>query len=152
MFDSLHDFIIEAKTVTYVGSGEKMLSSRTGSHDLGHERSPFCYRDSYFGGTDFVGQEVVWHKDEPVWAMNYFGRIFRDDLMTGADGAKLIRQALTAMYSEGRFLGGFAFDSGDFAYRDASGGDFRNFTGIETISVRGAPAYQLDYHGGLIRP
>ena len=38
---------------------------------------PFAYLDSYFGGTDFIGQEVVYFEGQPTWAMNYYGYIVR---------------------------------------------------------------------------
>ncbi|ASY62409.1 hypothetical protein SJ05684_c09500 [Sinorhizobium sojae CCBAU 05684] len=37
-----------------------------GSHDLAHERGSWRYLYSYFGGTDFAGQETVWHDGEPI--------------------------------------------------------------------------------------
>jgi hypothetical protein len=37
------------------------------------EGDDWLYRDSYFGGTNFFGQETVWLRGEPVWAENYYG-------------------------------------------------------------------------------
>ena len=150
--DGLEDFIVRAKAATCIGNGAVAEASRPSSHDLTFADGDWLYRDSYFGGTDFIGQEVVWHHGTPVWAMNYYGFIFRDDLMTGADGGRVIKAALSAMYAEGRFLGGFRHAQGQFTYDDESSGTYRSFRGVEQISVRGEPAYRLDYHGGLIRP
>ena len=86
--DALEDFIIRAKAATYAGDGAPAVSCRPGSHDLSFEDGDFHYLDSYFGGTDFSGQEVVWQDGRPVWAMGYHGRVLRDDLITGAE-AKL---------------------------------------------------------------
>lgn len=72
---ALNSFIVEAKANTYVGGGSPAPACRTGSRDIGYQRGTWRYLDSYFGGTDFAGQEVVWLESEPVWAMNYFGRI-----------------------------------------------------------------------------
>lgn len=69
--EELERFIVRAKLATYVGGGPKAASSRTGSHDLVFDESKWSYRDSYFGGTDFLGQETVWLAGEPAWAMNY---------------------------------------------------------------------------------
>ena len=150
--DGLEAFIVAAKAACYVGAGQKGAPSRQGAFDLTHEAGDFAYRDSYFGGTDFVGQEVVWHRGTPVWAMNYYGRILRGDLIDGARGAAVIRAALSAMYAQGRFLGGFAWVHDGYDYTDASTGTFRDFTGVETIHKDGALAYRLDYHGGMIVP
>ena len=69
--EELNAVIVKAKTATYVGGGGKAPACRTGSHDLAWSEGEWRYLDSYFGGTDFLGQEVVWRGSEPVWAMNY---------------------------------------------------------------------------------
>lgn len=150
--DGLEAFIVRAKAKTYVGNGAPRSSSRTGGHDIGYEEGDWAYLDSYFGGTDFLGQETVWHKGEPVWAMNYYGRIVVPDRTDAATAGRIIKQALSALYAEGRFLGGFKFVAGPHIYIDESAGDFRSFTGHEIISMGGAEVYRLDYHGGLVKP
>jgi hypothetical protein len=77
----LEAFVVRAKSATYVGSGLRAQPSRLGSHDLTFASDQWRYRDSYFGGTDFLGQEAVWFRDEPVWAENYYGYILRPDLI-----------------------------------------------------------------------
>jgi hypothetical protein len=54
----LEAFVVRAKGSTYVGSGSTAESSRLGSHDLAFHSDEWLYRDSYFGGTDFLGQET----------------------------------------------------------------------------------------------
>jgi hypothetical protein len=150
--DELNSFVVRAKTVTYVGNGRRAEPSRVGAHDLVFEDGAWGYRDSYFGGTDFIGQETVWHDGVPVWAMNYYGYITRPDLIDGQRGGDTIKGALTAMYATGRFLGGWEWSGPHGAYRDGSTGDVAHFAGRETITVNGVEAYALDYHGGLIKP
>ena len=69
----LEAFVVRAKGSTYMGSGSTAESSRLGAHDLAFHSDEWLYRDSYFGGTDFLGQETVWFRAEPVWAENYYG-------------------------------------------------------------------------------
>jgi hypothetical protein len=147
----LERFILEAKCATYVGDGERGDSSRLGSRDLLYERGVWLYRDSYFGGSDFIGQEIVWLGLQPVWAMNYAGFILRDDLIDAAGAGATVKAALSTLYAEGRFLGGFAWEGPHGCYADASRGDVGRFTGRESIAVAGVEAYALDYAGGLIR-
>ena len=104
---ALDRFIVMAKRRTYVGDGIKAVASRTGAHDLIFADGDWSYRDSYFGGTDFLGQETVWLRDDPVWAMNYYGYILRPELIDASRAGATIKAALSAMYAEGRFLGGF---------------------------------------------
>ena len=147
----LESFIVKAKATTYVGSGEESPSCRPASHDLHFRAGDFLYLDSYFGGADFIGEEVVYYKDAPVWAMNYYGRILEPDLLEAAEAGLIIKQSLSAMYKEGRFLGGFEHDTGDGVYVDTSAGDVASFTGQEWITREGVRVYELIYHGGLIK-
>ena len=148
---SLHDFIIRAKAATYVGSGAHGASSRPGSHDLHFAEGDWLYIDSYFGGTDFIGEEAVFHSGKPVWAMNYYGYILRPELITAAQAGQVIKASLARMYAEGRFLGGFHYSDGNFTYVDTSEGVFEHFHGKEWIEREGVVAYELVYHGGLVK-
>lgn len=148
----LNQFIVQAKSATYVGGGETADPSRMGSHDLKFQQGLFSYLDSYFGGTDFIGQEVVYHANEPIWAMNYHGRILRREAITAAEAGQVIKASLSRMYQEGRFLGGFEFAVDDCIYTDTSQGGLDAFTGREWITRSDVKVYELVYHGGLIKP
>jgi Domain of unknown function (DUF5680) len=148
----LEVFVVAAKSETYVGSGSPADSSRLGAHDLTFAADEWLYRDSYFGGTDFLGQETVWLRAEPVWAENYYGYILRPDLIDATQAGATIKAALSAMYQEGRFLGGFDWAGPHGHYQDHSSGDVSHFHGREVILVAGVEAYALDYCGGLIKP
>jgi hypothetical protein len=147
----LQSFIVRAKAATYVGSGAKIPSCRPVSHDLNYVDGDWTYLDSYFGGTDFIGEEAVWYAGKPVWAMNYYGYILKAELITPEQAGHMIKASLSRMYTEGRFLGGFQYGEGDFTYFDSSEGEFTHFTGREWIERDGIKAYELVYHGGLIK-
>jgi len=148
--EQLHNFIVRAKQVTYVGSGRKLLPYRLGSHDLQFIEGDWAYHDSYLGENDFIGEEAVYSKNTAVWAENYYGRILMPDKITSAEAGVMLKISLTRMYAEGRFLGGFVHTEGDLTYVDASEGDFTYFTGREYIRRGGEVVYELVYHGGLI--
>lgn len=149
--DELAAFIVRAKAATYVGDGQHVTPCRSGSHDLRFSNGKWAYLDSYFGGTDFIGEEVVYFAGKPVWAMNYYGRILRDDLLTAAQAGQMIKTSLSLMYREGRFLGGFEHMENDLTYVDSSEGSTDSFRGRELIRRAEEIAYELVYHGGLIR-
>jgi hypothetical protein len=149
--EQLRAFIIKAKAATYVGGGAKGPSSRPASHDLEFQDGPFHYLDSYFGGSDFLGQEVVYHEGQPIWAMNYYGRILEPTMIAAAEAGHIIQESLARMYEEGRFLGGFEHTIGRGTYTDTSKGDVSSFTGTEWITRDSVRVYELVYHGGLIR-
>jgi len=150
--EQLNNFIVRAKAATYVGDGAKITPCRPGSHDLKFEDGDFAYLDSYFGGADFLGQEVVYYRGEPVWAMNYYGRILEPERIKADEAGQVIKQSLSAMYQEGRFLGGFEYVTQNGTYVDTSEGEATSFAGREWIMRENNTVYELVYHGGLIRP
>src|SRR3990172_9144213 len=98
--NTLHDFIVRAKRAAYVGSGQKLLPYRLGSHDLQFIEGDWAYHDSYLGESDFSGQEAVYHRQKVIWVMNYFGRILNPARLTSAQAGELIKTSLSKMYAE----------------------------------------------------
>ena len=147
----LNAFIVRAKAATYVGDGEQVTPCRLGSHDLRFSDGDWTYHDSYFGGADFIGEEVVYFAEKPVWAMNYYGRILRDELLSAAEAGQMIKASLSRMYQQGRFLGGFEHTENNLTYVDTSEGEADSFRGRELIRRGEEVAYELVYHGGIIR-
>lgn len=148
--DRLHDFILAAKSATYIGGGEPVHSCRPQSHDLAFSQGAFSYLDSYFGGSDFIGQEIVYENEIPVWAMNYYGVIRQPDKINGPETGAMIKASLSQMYATGRFLGGWEHRKGNLTYYDTSLGDLSYFSGREWIEKEDELVYELVYHGGLI--
>lgn len=145
------NFILLAKQATYVGGGRMLLPYRLGSHDLQFFKDDWAYHDSYFGESDFMGEEIVYHHGKVVWGMNYFGRILSLEKITPAQAGSVIQQSLSTMYQSGQFLGGFQHRVGEYIYADTNDGDVLFFTGKEMISLNREIVYQLVYHGGLIK-
>jgi len=149
--EALNNFIVRAKAATYAGSGAHSLSYRPGSMDLQFQDGAFAYLDSYFGGSDFLGQEVVYYTNQPVWVMNYYGYILRPDKISGTDAGRVIKASLSQLYKEGRFLGGFEHRVDNYFYVDTNAGDISRFTGKEWIADQDLRVYELVYHGGLVK-
>jgi hypothetical protein len=148
--ERLEAFIIKAKAATYAGNGMRVEPTRPGSIDLSYEEGDLFYRDSYFGSGDFIGEEVVWFLGEPIWAMNYYGYILVPEELSAEESGKVIKESLTALYSEGRFLSGFKHQTTLGLYIDTNEGDVSNFHGMEWTERGGRRLYELRYHGGLI--
>jgi hypothetical protein len=149
--DEMNAVIVRAKAATYVGGGTRSDPCRVGSHDIAWAEGEWRYLDSYFGGTDFLGQEVLWHRHKPIWAMNYYGYVLRSDLIDAGRAGATIKAALSALYGEGRFLGGFEWEGAHGRYVDTNRGGPEQFRGREVILVEGVEAYALDYFGGLVK-
>ncbi len=150
----LQNFLIEAKKETYAnGTVEKAKSTRRGSSDYEYKNDKYSYHDTYFGGTDFQGQEVVYQQeDTPIWGMIYYGRTLDESLSEEAmDNA--LRPALMRVGEDDTIpvRGPKEFENQGYKYTFEVTGDLTNFEGEETIEKEGKKIYTLKCHGGRIR-
>lgn len=147
------DFLIEAKRNTYAVGDAPTGSCRKGSKDLGYAKGEYEYLDSYFGGIDFLGGEVVYSKGRPVWGMNYYGRSVigvNADGGIDADFGEILHAALMQPPREAPYRGPRSFKKGDCEYRCSWEGALEDFRGDEEIMYKGARIYFLRFHGGSI--
>lgn len=150
----LQNFLIEAKKETYAnGTVEKAKSTRRGSSDYEYKNDKYSYHDTYFGGTDFQGQEVVYQQDDtPIWGMIYYGRTLDESLSEEAmDNA--LRPALMQVGEDDTIpvRGPKEFENQGYKYTFEVTGDLTNFEGEETIEKEGKKIYTLKCYGGRIR-
>ena len=149
---ALHEFVVKAKANSYVSRAPKCLPSRLGSQDIQFQDGQYHYLDSYYGGTDFIGQEVVVHEATPIWAMNYYGRIIEPSIYDSERAGNVIIESLSKLYKSGTFLGNSSNDTEWGTYVDTNEGDVTCFSGYEWIEWHETKVFELKYHGGLIRP
>lgn len=150
----IRDFLIEAKKSTYAkGTAEKIESNRLGSKDYEYKKGNMLYHDTYFGGTNFIGEEVVYIDNKIYWAMNYYGVTLDENLGEEAmDNA--LRPALMQVGISENIIpvrGPREYKNGDFKYTFEVSGDLTNFSGIETIYKNDKKIYELKCNGGLIK-
>lgn len=150
----LHNFLIEAKKETYANENvEKVKSTRRGSHDYEYTKDNWTYHDTYFGGTDFQGQEVVYRQDDtPIWGMIYYGKTLDESLSEEAMD-KALRPALMQVGQDDVIpvRGPKEFENQGYQYTFKVTGDLTSFEGEETIEKEGNKVYTLKCHGGIIR-
>lgn len=152
--DKLIDFLVKAKKQTYAnGNVKKVESSRLNSSDYEYTDGKMTYHDTYFGGTDFIGEEVVYDERQiPIWAMNYHGITLDDDLSEAAvDNA--LRPALMKVGEDDvlPLRGPKEFVNGEYKYTFEVTGDLDKFEGEESIVRGNEKVYSLLCHGGKIR-
>jgi hypothetical protein len=71
---ALAEFLVEAHRKTYADkSAAKAPSTRLQSFDYRFGRDDLVYHDTYFGMCDYIGEEIIYRRDVPVWGMNYYG-------------------------------------------------------------------------------
>lgn len=140
------DFLIRAKQQTYAGKGNESESTRPCSHDLHYSEGDFLYIDTYLGGEAFSGEEVVWLKGKPIYAMNYCGRVVGDNF-----SGDFLKAALLAVPHEMPFRGPRVFQENDYIYRCSVDGEMNWFQGYEEIYFLNTKIYECFFHGGFIR-
>lgn len=155
MNNKLYNFLIEAKKQTYANENvEKVSPSRKGSHDYHYQNNEMIYHDTYFGGTKFMGEEVVYCNDEtPIWGMNYYG-ITLDETLSEESMDKALRPALMLVGEDKDVIpvrGPRNYQNGEYEYNFSVSGDLDCFEGKETIHKGKTKVYELKCHGGIIK-
>lgn len=145
--NSIVAFILLAKKNTYAAADNKTTSSRLNSHDYCFEnKDGYTYYDSYLGGECFAGEEAVWLHKDPVWSMNYAGRVIGENF-----SGDFLKEALMAVPKEQPFRGPEIYSKGDYHYHCKVDGEFIWFRGYEEIFYTDEKIYECYFHGGVIR-
>lgn len=145
-------FLKEANKATYANKdAPKAKSARLNSEDYHFEKGNLTYHDTYFGGRDFIGSEIVYENEKPAWGENYFGFIL-DEKLGEQEVYEFLRKALMSEYDDVMPVRGPAhFADGDKEYSFKVDGDLKNFSGVEEILFSGRVVYRCFVHGGIIK-
>src|SRR5215831_1218570 len=148
-------FLVNAKRQTYAAQGDDatVIPLVPGSRQLEYQEGALLYRDIYFGGAYFVGQETVYEGPTPVWAMGYAGGVIPSSIASRDVGPiyEFLRAALRHVTPERPYRGPSQWREGAYVYTDEAQGDVERFWGVETITQEAQVVYQLRYSGGLLR-
>lgn len=145
MNNDIISFLIKAKKSTYAGKGAETSPSRPRSHDLVYNEDKMTYYDTYLGGDKFVGEEALWVSGEPIWSMNYAGRVTGENF-----SGDFLKAALLNVPYDKPFRGPERYEENGYEYRCSVNGGFEWFQGYETISFNGKEIYECYFHGGKI--
>jgi len=144
---SIISFLCRAKKKTYAAKkGFEKKSCRPASHDLTYQEEDYSYLDSYFGGECFTGEEVLYIKNAPLWAMNYSGRVLSDHFL-----GDFLKESLSAVEEDIPYRGPALYSRGDYTYLFRVEGHFSWFQGQEEIFYGQEKVYQCHVHGGMIK-
>lgn len=152
--NELKKFLIEAKKQTYANANvKKSASSRLNSNDYEYQNRNMTYHDTYFGGTKFIGEEIVYVDNKTFWGMNYYGVTIDESLGEEAmDNA--LRPALMMVGDDEDIIpvrGPKQFINGDYKYTFQVNGSLENFIGTETVYKDNIKIFELKCCGGLIK-
>lgn len=152
--NKIKDFLIEAKKQTYANNlGERMASTRLNSKDYEYKKDNMIYHDTYFGGTRFIGEEVVYIDNKTYWAMNYYG-VTLDETLGEETMDNALRPALMLVGNDVNIIpvrGPKEFINGEYKYTFKVEGDLNCFYGVETVYKNDVKMYELKCSGGLIK-
>jgi len=150
--EKLTQFLNEASKSTYANKdAPKVASSRLRSEDYHFEKDGLIYHDTYFGGRDFIGGEIIYKNDIPIWGANYFGFIL-DDEVEEKEVYDFLRKALMQEYDDViPVRGPSSFSVNDKKYRFSADGDLENFSGKEEILFNEKVVYRCLVHGGMVK-
>lgn len=152
--NDVNQFLIEAKKQTYANANvEKVSSSRYESKDYEYKKENMIYHDTYFGGTNFIGEEVIYLDNKIYWAMNYYGVTLDETLEEEAMDSAL-RPALMLVGEDKSVIpvrGPKEFINGEYKYNFEVEGNLDYFSGIEIIYKNDKKIYELRCNGGLIK-
>lgn len=145
-FEELKNFIAEARKNTYAGGGKPVENPLlAGSYQLEYGKGDYFYRDIYFSGKDnFIGQEVIYLKDSPIWSMVYCGSAEPPEVRD------FLKEGLLNLAEKCRFNEECEFEEGDLKYKNEGEGTLEQFHGKESVYIGEEKVYKLRYQGGLI--
>ena len=140
-------FLVLAKRNTYASKENQVKACRVNSHDYMFKGNDgYTYYDTYLGGECFTGEEAVWYHDNPVWSMNYSGRVIGDNF----DG-DFLKEVLMAVPKELPYRGPEIYNKGEYVYHCKVNGEFIWFQGYEEIFYLDDKIYECYFHGGIVR-
>lgn len=150
--ETLTRFLSDANKSTYANKdAPKAPSTRPRSDDYHFEDDNLIYHDTYFGARDFIGGEVVYKNEAPVWGMNYYGYVLAPSV-SEKDIYNFLRRALMQEYTSViPVRGPKSYESDGWRYTNIPNGELNRFTGKEEIYRGSELVYRADYHGGEIK-
>lgn len=141
----LEEFLVQAKKNTYASSNNYIDAPRMKSKDLLYKEDNYTYLDSYFGASDFSGEEIVYQDEVPIWSMNYMGRVIDEKFKS-----EVLKQALQQVEASMPYRGPRIFVMGEYTYICNYTGDINWFVGEEKILYKQTIVYELRFHGGKV--
>lgn len=150
--ENLTLFLHKANKNTFANANAKKVSStHPSSCDYHFEEGNFTYHDTYFGSRDFIGEEIVYQDQKPIWGMNYCGSIITDNA-TDKELNSFLETSIMQEYNDIiPVRGPREFSENNWTYKLTVDGELSRFTGIEEIFHDGKVVYRLFLHGGFLQ-
>lgn len=151
MTTELRSFLITANKAGYGNNEAVITTEEDGGHTIRFKDGRFSFCDYFYGGHPYSGQEVIYERGKPVWAMQYRGWVHNTDLTPSDVYNIVLKPALLNAPVESPYRGPteLTVENG-YSYRNKWTGDMTNFRGEENIELNGQEIYKGLYFGGLV--
>ena len=150
----LERFLFDANKNGYAGDGKEVNPpQRPGFSELEYKDGDWLMHDSYAGHFFAPGQEVVYYKDKPVWAMAYAGGMkfeYHGNEDVTHKTFVFLKKALLEMDPAKPFRGPEKFSEGEFKYLSSVSGSTENFFGNEKIFLNKELVFEQNFIGGIV--
>jgi hypothetical protein len=151
--NKLKDFLYKANANGYASNEARILPERPGFKELEYREGEWYFRDSYAGHFCAPGQEIVYHKDQPIWAMSYNGGMKKeyhsDDYFTD-ETLKFLKEALLAMDKDKPYRGPSNYRRDEWWYISKVKGEIDDLIGNEKIYNNNKLVFEQNFIGGMI--
>jgi hypothetical protein len=148
--EALINFLVTAKRNTYAIINDiTKIIMEDGGTEVNYQEGLFFYRDRYYGGEPFIGEEVVICDNTIIWGMNLRGKVI-NPIIPVEEVYAFIREALKNITSDAPFRGPARFQINDLHYSSKAYGTPEHFHGMEKVFINDQLIYECFYHGGCI--
>jgi hypothetical protein len=141
-------FLAEAKKRGFA-SGNNLdryeAIGRPGSKNYLIADGHYKYVDSHFGSSAFVGGEILYYREFPIWGMNYCGKVLHDKY-----SERFLKEALSHVSAKMPLRGPETYSSGPYTYEFSLIGNIDFFAAVEKIKHFSQLVYLCHIHGGEI--
>lgn len=146
---AFRDFLVAAKVQTYAAVNPAKTVLDDGAVELDFTQGDLLYRDRYYGGILFHGQEVVFLDNKPIWSMVYYGYT-PDAKQPSTKAIDLLKLALRSVPIDQPYRGPNCLQSDNLVYECRPSGTLACFEGEETIKAGNEVLIRLVFAGGWV--
>ncbi|HMR72514.1 MAG TPA: DUF5680 domain-containing protein [Candidatus Saccharibacteria bacterium] len=143
----LEQFLLSANIRGYGSDDVNQETLPNGEHTILFSKDTFVFKDVYYGGEPYAGQEVIFRRDgQAIWAMQYRGEVKGDDF---SEVYSFLGKVLTNT-KLGLPRGVDGYRDGELSYNFHMDGSLENFTAEEKILHSDTIVYSAKFFGGLV--
>jgi hypothetical protein len=151
--EQLKKFLFNANANGYAANNQRIMPQRPNFKELDYSEGDWYFRDSYAGWYMAPGQEVIYYKNKPIWAMSYTGGMkieYHNNSKLAEETFNFLKESLLKMNPDKPFRGPTNYKRNEWCYIGKVKGDIKDFTGNEKIYYKNDLLFEQNFIGGII--